>query len=455
MGAVYLAALILLIALTCLGAVLSSSTVLELRKSDNSADTLQARMSAESGLNYMLMKIDEVRMPAETDGDTLIANLTAEFVDVLGRTGDVAAAQITSTATTIWVPEIVVNSVRFSTVFAIEGTGPAGKKCHMTVTGRCGAAKRRVSVSLNRTPRPAEAFEYGIASKGSIFISGSGTVEGANTGQEATVFSMSNQPVAIEAGGKATIGGDLYVTNEDEASILLAGKGLSVAGETDIFTIIKKHAHFGVEPPEFPEIDVAPIASLATGFIDVDTKLPEGDLVLNNIRIKPGTDPVFGSNTTINGVLVIESPNTVIFEAGTVINGIVVCEDDGAEDIVNKQLEFQGHVSAPGVEALPDIPMFEEVKKHVGTVVLAPGYGVTFRGTTNSINGTIAADQFAFLGATDISGELNGMILGLSDREMILEGNATLRINRQTDVETPAGFVHLIGLVVAPGTYTE
>ena len=215
-GVVYLAALILLVALTCLGAVLSSSTVQELRKSDNTADAVQARLAAEGGLNYMLMKMAEVRMPTGTDPDTLIANLATELEDVLGGTGNVAAEQIAAGATTISVPEIVMNNVTFSTAFAIETGGPTGQRCRMIITGRCGAAKRRVSVAMNTTPRPAEAFEYGIASKGRIYISGSGTVEGANTGQEATVFSMSNQPVAIEAGGKATIGGDLFVTSENE-----------------------------------------------------------------------------------------------------------------------------------------------------------------------------------------------------------------------------------------------
>jgi len=32
---------------------------------------------------------------------------------------------------------------------------------------------------------------------------------------------------------------------------------------------------------------------------------------------------------------------------------------------------------------------------------------------------------------------------------------ATIRINRLTADKTPAGFVHPIGLVVAPNTYTE
>ena len=454
-GMVYLMALILLMVFASLGAAFSSSTILELRKSDNTCDTLQARLAAESGINYMLLKLDEVRMPVSTSSETLRTNLTAALVDVLGGTGDVAAGAITSTATTISVPEITVEGVTFSTLFALESDGKGGQRCRMTVTGRCGQARRQASVAMTPTPRPVEAFEYGIASKGRIYITGSGEVNGVNTGQEATVFSMSSQPVAIEAGGSATIGGDLFVTSDNEMSILLAGGGLSVAGETDIFEIMNNHAHFGVAPPEFPEIDITPFAAMATTEITPETVIPNQDLVLNNIRIKAGTNPRFTRDTVINGVMVIESPNEVVFTAGTVINAIIVCEDDGSEDIAHKQIEFRGHVSAPGVGALPDTPEFAAVKKHTGTVILAPGFGVTFRGTTNSINGTIAADQFAFRGNSDIDGELTGVILGLTDREMILQGNVNIRINRQTDDDTPAGFVHPIGLVMTPGTYTE
>ena len=454
-GVVYLLALILLMVFASLGAAFSSSAILELRKSDNTAKALQARLAAESGMEYMLLKLDEVRMPVSTSNETLRTNLAAALVDVIGGTNDVSAGAITTTATTISVPEITVGDVTFSSVFALESDGAGGQRCRMTVTGRAGEATRRTSIAMTPTPRPVEAFDYGIASKGRIYISGNGEVNGVNTGQEATVFSMSSQPVAIEAGGSATIGGDLFVTSDNEMSILLGGGGLSVAGETDIFEIMNNHAHFGVEPPEFPEIDVSPFSAMTTGIIDSNTVLPNQDLVLNNIRIKAGTNPTFTRDTVINGVLVIEAPNEVVFTAGTVINAIVVCEDDGSEDIAHKQIEFRGHVSAPGVGSLPDTAEFAAIKEHTGTIILAPGFGVTFRGTTNSINGTIAADQFAFRGNTDIDGELSGMIIGLTDREMIMQGNVNIRINRQTDDDTPAGFVHPIGLIVSAGTYTE
>ena len=236
----------------------------------------------------------------------------------------------------------------------------------------------------------------------------------------------------------------------------MTGGGLNVAGESDIFAIMANHAHFGVDEPDFPVIDITPFDSMTTSEITPDTDIPNQDLVLDNVRIKAGANPSFTRDTVINGVLYIESPNNVVFTAGTTINGIVVTEDDPTVAEADKTIEFRGHVTAPGVGALPDgDPRFAAVKQHEGTSILAPGYSVTFRGTTNSINGTIAADQLAFRGNSDITGELNGSIIGLKDREMLLEGNAMIRINRQTADDTPAGFVHPLGMVIVEGTYSE
>ena len=454
-GTVYLLALALLTIFATLGATLAHQATLNATQASNEAAILDARLAAESGMSYMVMHLDAVRVPTNTTSETLMTNLAAELADLFKGSGDVAVGTISSTSTSIFMPSIPLGNASFATHFTLESDGAGGRRCRMTVTGVRGQARRQASIALALTPRPVATFEYGIASKGRIYISGSALIDGVNTGQEATVFSMSGNPVAIEAGGHATIGGDLFVTSDDITSILLAGGGMKVAGETDIFAIIQDHAHFGVAEPEFPEINITPFAALTTGIIDANTSLPNQDIELNNIRIEAGANPIFTRDTVINGVLYVESPNKVVFTAGTTINGIIVCQDDPTVAEADKQIEFRGHVSAPGVDALPDTAEFAAVKALSGTIVLAPGFGVTFKGATNTINGTIAADQFSFLGNTHIAGDLNGSIIGLKDREMILQGNTTIRINRATDNDTPAGFNHPLGLVVVSGTYSE
>ncbi|MDP6047012.1 MAG: hypothetical protein QGH94_15575 [Phycisphaerae bacterium] len=78
-----------------------------------------------------------------------------------------------------------------------------------------------------------------------------------------------------------------------------------------------------------------------------------------------------------------------------------------------------------------------------------------FRGGVNSIKGTIAADQFSFLGNSNISGEIAGTIIGLSSKNLAMSGNATILVNKEDSNDTPAGFVHFEALSVISNTYGE
>ena len=151
----------------------------------------------------------------------------------------------------------------------------------------------------------------------------------------------------------------------------------------------------------------------------------------------------------------IEAPNIVTFAGQATINGMIVTEDASTGNIADCQIDFRGTSSAPGVQALPDISEFKEIKTHTGTVILAPSFGVSFRGASNSINGLIAADKLAFLGNSNISGDVSGSIIGLKDNELNLQGNATIRISRPNASSLPAGFEHPFGLEPQAGTYTE
>ena len=90
-----------------------------------------------------------------------------------------------------------------------------------------------------------------------------------------------------------------------------------------------------------------------------------------------------------------------------------------------------------------------------GTAIVAPGFGLTFRGTTNTINGVIAADQLSFMGNSNISGNMTGTILGLKNLDMTLAGNTTIQIQRQDSGIVPAGFDHSLGLSVVSSSYDE
>jgi hypothetical protein len=307
---------------------------------------------------------------------------------------------------------------------------------------------------MKMVPVSADAFNYAVASKGGISVSGSATIDGMTSPDEAGVLSISQDAFAISVGGSATIGGDLYLTADGEDSVYLQGGGLSVGGSSDIDEIVGDHVHRLPEDPDFPELDLTPFQNLTTTVIDSSTDLSGPGLIVNNARIAAGTNPEFKQDTVINGILYIESPNTVTFKSKATLNAIIVTEDATGLAGPN-ELDFKGQVSAPGVDALPDTPEFQAVKAQSGTILLAPGFDVQFCGSVNSINGTIAADQFSFLGNSNVSGEIAGTIIGLSSKNLVMSGNATILVNKQDSNDTPAGFVHFKGLAVIAGTYTE
>ena len=177
-----------------------------------------------------------------------------------------------------------------------------------------------------------------------------------------------------------------------------------------------------------------------------------------NLRIAAGTDPRFTSDMTVKGVLYVEAPNTVRFTGGVTIEGIIVTEEDTTQPLATCQLIFRGHVTAPGVDALPDgDPNFTEIKQHRGTVILAPGFSVDFSGNTGPINGIVVGDTLSFSGNSSMAGDLGTGIVALTDAGITISGSAEIRVKPMDEDLIPAGFKPQpqLGLSAVARSYTE
>jgi hypothetical protein len=192
---------------------------------------------------------------------------------------------------------------------------------------------------------------------------------------------------------------------------------------------------------------------MATTVVDANTDLSGG--VFSNIRIAAGTNPDFTSDTVINGIIYVESPNTVTFHGQCTINGMIVTQPVAGQPIEDCQIDFRGGTSMPGVGVLADTAEFAAIKQMVGTSILAPGFGVVFRGNSSAINGTIAADELSFRGTSDVLGEITGIIMGLKDSPLTMQGNTTVRIKRPPADLMPAGFKYTWSLRFDMESYTE
>ncbi|HUS92940.1 MAG TPA: pilus assembly PilX N-terminal domain-containing protein [Phycisphaerae bacterium] len=450
-GVAMIVALVMTTILVCLATALISVSMLELRKGGNLQQITRAQLAAESGLAYTLRALRDVRLPSETPPEALAAGLYAALSAKLSPPPVLSASA--GGMATLTVPAVDLSPGSFTCTLTLD-PGPVPPVCRLRVEGTSGDVSRWVATQLLFVRKRSVIFNHGIASRGKIVIQGSAHVEGVTHPSDASILSTCDEPVAIEAGGHATVDGDLYITGDSVSAIVLTGGGLSIGGASDIDEIFDHHVHMGTTDPQFPPTDTSAFAALATNVIDGNTDL-SGTTSFSNIRIKAGTDPVFSSNTVLSGVVYVEAPNKVQFSGQVTIKGVLATQDGSGHPLGDCQLTFTGNVSAPGVSALSDAPEYTEVKKLTGTVVLAPGFATSFKGSSNGFNGVVAADQVSFLGSSGILGEVTGTIVGLKNKDMILSGNASIRIRGSSDSTPPTGFIQPWGLDLVPGSYTE
>ena len=445
-GIAYVAAMILLAAFSALGVAMAAFCNLSLRKSANYCAVVDARLEAESGAAFMLERLGTVRLPGTTTETTFAAYLLEVLGEKLNGTSNLAGQSVTVVDGAVCVPQITLGAGSFSSRF----NWASESRCRMVVQGTVRGVSRRIAMDLALVPQQPLVFDYGLASRGKISISGNAKIMGVNYPGEASVLSATREHTeAIHVDGNVVISGDLGVS-EANHTVVITGTP-SIAGSTDP-EVYSQHIHFGVDTPDFPGIDVSPLTALATNVVDATTDTSSPGLTFSNIRIAAGTNPTFASDVVINGAVYVEAPNIVYFECKTTLNGFVVTQDS-AQPIESCQIFFGGHVEAFGVDALPDTEEFAAVKQQTGTFVLAPGFAVTFAGRFSAVNGTIAADQLTFSGTAE--GIIRGAVIGLKDRVTKLDGNVEILVDRQNADPDPAGFVKSFALEPDPASYAE
>jgi hypothetical protein len=439
----YVLALILLAVFMILAVVYTAAANLSLRSGHNYGDAVQARLSAESGLAFALHAMERVRLPGSVTSSTFPGALSSALGGQLNGTANLAGQTVGVSGGLVVVPEIASPVGQFACRLAWVDEHRAS----LTVKGSSHQAAQRVQIHMAFVPRQPEVFDYGLASKGQITIFGNAQIVGVNYPGEASILSSTQtHSDAIVLSGSVTISGDLY-TSGDGTYVAMTGSP-TVAGSEDP-NVIAQHIHLGMEVPDFPEVDIAPIAALATNVLS--TSNPKADSY-SNIRIAANTNPTFNSDVVLNGVVYVEAPNVVKFNGHATVNGLIVAQGSG-QPLDLCQITFAGNVRANGVEALPDTPEFAVVKQQTGTFIAAPGFGLTFSGNVSVDNGSMAADQLTFTGSAE--GIVHGSVIGLKDLPTSVGGSVEIYVDRQNADDSPAGFIPSIALVPVPSSYLE
>jgi len=267
------------------------------------------------------------------------------------------------------------------------------------------ADQAAVQLTYDPSERPTNFFDNGMASKGTVTIDTKNPIAGIPAG-EASILSTSlaNPPVIMTTG---SIAGDITVMNGVNPSI---AAGVSVGGSSIQADILANHVgHIDAATvPEFPTPDTSIFAKYAT------TMYVAGKASYDNVYIPANLNPTIGGPITFRGVILIKSPNNVKFNGNVNIQGIVVTDNSGIGTLLTNVLTFTGAGNTTsGLETLPNLPQFAELRQMGGSFVIAPGYDIKFTGSFNAIAGTVVGDRINVQGSTDLA--ITGSLVSLKN----------------------------------------
>ena len=448
-GAVLIISLIFILVFSALAVSMAAISGTNVQVSENLRKSNHARACAESGFDVIRFWLNRVSISGivseEQRFNYIAASLQSELADeyITNVTASYNGSSIT-------IPSVTLNSENASSFSAVI-TPLDTETLRIDVTGTYGSITRTIRANYYFGERGNTVFDFGVATKGPLSLTGNIELEGVNVSVEASVYIESqNSNLALSIIGNSQIAGDVSIVNS-LANVDLQGGQAGIGGETGQ-DAIENHVTFGTPPSEFPEPNPSLFEPYITSIVDTNTDTTS-DATFENVRILANTNPDFSGHVTLKGIIYIETPNVVDFTGNVDITGIVVGDGSLEDNSGINQIVFRGDVESHPITELPVETQFYGLHDQTGTFVMAPGFNVSFGGSFSTLSGAIAGNGIEFFG--NAGGIINGSIINYSDEEMTLSGNSDLYFNRSGTGEAPAGFVPEIVLVYNPTSYTE
>ncbi len=429
---------------------LSTMCTTNVKIADNQRNANKARGCAESGLEVVRLWMSNVSIQGDTLPSDKFLLLASSFAENADKTSNIDI-QCDSTPITIPSTNLGAADKSFSATITPLPSADNPDTLAIEVTGSYGDITRTIRANYAFGQRASTVFDFGVATRGPLSLSGNIELEGVNVSVEASVYIESqNDSLALSIIGNSQIAGDVSIVNPI-ANVYLQGGKAGIGGETGD-DAIENHVDIGVPPTEFPTPNPGYFEQYVINTIDssCDTS---ADATYENVRILADTNPHFSGNVILKGIVFIETPNIVNFSGNVNIIGIIIGDGDYEDDSGTNQVNITGNVSSQPVTNLPVEPQFAGIRNETGTFLMAPGFSASFGGNFDMVSGAIAANGINFFG--NAGGIINGSVINYSDEEMDLSGNADLYFNRSGTSEVPAGFIPEIVLEYKPLSYTE
>ena len=448
-GAVLIISMIFVVIFSALAVSMAAMSGNNVQIAENHRKADHARACAESGFNVIRFWLNRVSISGTTSADLKFSQIALSLQDEL-TSQSITNVTTSCNGTVVTIPSVTLDSAGQKSFYGTI-TRLDNETLRIDITGVCGSITRKIRANYNFGERANNVFDFGVATKGPLSLSGNIELEGVNVSVEASVYIESeNSNLALSIIGNSQIAGDVSIVNPI-ASVDLQGGKAGIGGETGQGAV-DNHVEFGVPLSEFPEPDPTLFESYATFVVDGSTDT-SSDVTLENIRILANTNPTFSGHSILKGIIYIETPNVVEFTGGADVTGIIIGDGDIQDNSGVNQIIFRGNVDSHPITELPQEAQFLGLHDQTGTFVMAPGFHVSFGGSFSALCGAIAGNGVEFFG--NAGGTINGSVLNYSDEEMTLSGNSDLYFNRSGLTEVPAGFEPEIVLEYNPSSYSE
>ena len=448
-GGVLIISLIFTIILSALAVSMAAISGTNVQLAENHRKADRARASAESGFDIIRYWLNRVSISGLTSVEQRFNQIAISLESELTDDG-ITNVTTSCDGLAISIPSVSLDSENSSS-FSATITPLDADTLQIDVTGVYGLITRTIRAHYYIGEEGHSVFNYGVATKGPLSLSGNIELEGINVNVEASVYIESeNSNLALSIIGNSQIAGDVNIVNP-LASVDLQGGQAGIGGETGQ-EAIDNHVDIGAPECDFPEPNPVQFESYVTSVVDANTNT-SADATFENIQIVAGTNPIFSGNVILKGIVYIETPNVVEFTGGVDITGIVAGNGSLDDDSGTNEIIFRGNVDSHPVTELPSEAQFDGLRDQTGTFVVAPGFNVSFGGSFSTLSGAIAGNGIEFFG--NAGGTINGSIINYSDEQMELSGNSDLYFNRSGTSEAPAGFVPEIILKYNPTSYSE
>lgn len=439
-GVVMVLAMLFMVIFASLSIAMLSMSSANAQIATNHQQGNSALVNTYSGVEIVRYFLDGMTVPSsiETDIQTQLAakGLTNITASISGNVITLASVALDSTSSKNFSAEITILSDRWQA----------------DVTGRSGQITRTVRTNFNLADRGDSVFNYGVATKGPLLMTGQAELLAVNLAVESDVFiDTSIAGNSFEIGNQGTVAGNVHIVNP--LATFYVGSKSEIGGATG--EDAEDNIILGVDPVEFPVPDTDYFRQFATGDVIDANNLSDyinDNETLDNVTIAANTNPIFASDIVIRGVLFIEQPNEVKFEGRSVVQGVIVGDSVVGDEAPENDIEFSGQVECLDAGDLEGAE-FEGISEETGTFLIAPGFSADFSGQSSIINGVIAIAGIRFTGQA--GGTINGSIINYSSDPMVMEGQGSLMFNRSGTDDSPAGFTSVQTLDYDASSYSE